>query len=343
LNRYDDFDKYAAYEEEFDPINFDRRARRKRKPKARHEPKKSMREQLIEMAGDDFSLDHFEAFKTTYSPSLYEADWLIDSLRSFFEQDLISDVLALVKGGKEASVYRCATGPAQEGDYVAAKVYRPRKFRSLTNDQMYRDGRDMLTEKGEIIDNSDHRTMRAIKKNSSFGQQVEHTSWLMYEYRTLETLYEAGGAVPKPIEVNENTILMSYIGDEYRAASTLNKIRIADRDEAYYLYDVVMKNVDLMLSMDMIHGDLSPYNILYWEGEIVLIDFPQVANSRANSQAGFILRRDIERVCDYFVRQGVDCDAKVVFSDLYERYIAPDPQNFIADHWHEDFDDDDDE
>ncbi|MCI0713410.1 MAG: hypothetical protein L0154_24855 [Chloroflexi bacterium] len=340
MSRYDDFDKYAAYEEEFDPTNFDRRARRKRKPKARHVPKKTVSEQLIEIAGDDFSLDHFESFKTTYTPSLYEADWLIDSLRSFFEEDLISDVLALVKGGKEASVYRCATGPAYEGDYLAAKVYRPRKFRNLTNDQMYRDGRELLSDKDEIIDNSDHRTMRAIKKHSSFGRQVEHTSWLMYEFRTLQEMYEVGGAVPKPVEVNENTILMSYIGDANRAASSLNKIRIEDRDEAYYLYDIVMNNVDLMLSMDMIHGDLSPYNILYWEGDIVLIDFPQVVNSRGNTQAAFILRRDIERVCEYFVRQGVERDAKAVFSDFYERYIAPDPQNFIADHWHEEFDDD---
>ena len=66
-----------------------------------------------------------------------------------------------------------------------------------------------------------------------------------------------------------------------------------------------MRNIEIMLVNGMIHGDLSAYNILYWEGEITLIDFPQVTDSRVNRQAYLILERDIKRVCEYFAAQGV--------------------------------------
>ena len=34
-----------------------------------------------------------------------------------------------------------------------------------------------------------------------------------------------------------------------------------------------------------VHGDLSPHNILYWQGEAKLIDFPQVSDPRFNRRS----------------------------------------------------------
>ena len=39
-----------------------------------------------------------------------------------------------------------------------------------------------------------------------------------------------------------------------------------------------------------------------------------------NSQAQFILQRDVTRVCDYFVRQGVKCDDRQIAADLWQHY-----------------------
>ena len=60
-----------------------------------------------------------------------------------------------------------------------------------------------------------------------------------------------------------------------------------------------------MLANQIIHGDLSAYNILYWDGAIRLIDFPQVVAPNQNSSAYRIFQRDVERVCDYFTAQGM--------------------------------------
>ncbi len=314
---------YEQYEDRFNPMKNDRKARRKRKIKLNHIPRKTERAIVDEIA-DVVGLEG--GFNTTYRPSRYEEGWLLSSLQGFFDQALITDVLAVVKGGKEASVYRCEAHPRLELEtgLIAAKVYRPRMFRNLSNDAMYREGREILTAEGRAVKKTDHRLLRAVGKKTAFGEEVAHTSWLMYEYTTLQRLYKAGAAVPTPFAVNENAILMTYYGDEQMPAPTLNEVHL-DADEVEPLFHEVLRNIELMLQHSMIHGDLSAYNILYWDGQITLIDFPQVTNSDTNSNATFILRRDVERVCEYFIRQGVDCDPLAIARKLAERYVRFEP------------------
>jgi RIO kinase 1 len=319
VNDFDPYvEKYDYYEELFDPLRTDRQARRQRKPKARHVPKKSRGQVITGLADETAGLEG--GFETTYQPSRTEKEWLLSSLRSFYDRGLIRDVLSIIKGGKEASVYRCAADPATGAAVLAAKVYRPRKFRNLRNDSMYRQGRQILDAYGHDHDFArDERVARAIGKKTTFGMQVRHTSWLMHEYTAMERLYQAGAAVPQPIAASENAVLMSYHGDDGMAAPTLNQVDLTP-DEAQPLFQEVLRNIDVMLQHELIHGDLSAYNILYWAGEITLIDFPQVTDLHTNDNAYFILERDIERTCEYFADQGVQCDAEAIMGELWYQY-----------------------
>lgn len=312
----DDFDRFEQYEDQFNPLHTDRKARRKRKPRVNHQPKKAEDQILVEIA-DTRWLEG--GFSPTYQPARYERGWLIESLNAFYLEELITDVLAVVKGGKEASVYRCVAHPSTGYELLAAKVYRPRQFRNLRNDKMYREGRHVLTGDGRPIKPTDDRIMRALGKKTAFGVQVQHTSWLMYEYVTLDRLHRAGAAVPKPVAASDNAILMAYRGDDRTAAPTLNEIQL-DPTEAEPLFREVLRNIEVMLQHDLIHGDLSAYNILYWAGDITLIDFPQVTNLQTNKNALFILQRDITRVCEYFSRQAVQCTPAAILADLWQRY-----------------------
>ena len=315
-----DLGRWDAYADKYDP-SFERpRGPRKAKPARPPRPL----EEVAEASGAEGGI------AMTYHPARFEDVWLRDALHSFYDDELIVDVLASVKGGKEASVYRCAGHPSTGAELLAAKVYRPRQFRNLRNDAMYKEGRAVLAGDGRAVNKSDHRTMRAIGKKTAFGQQVSHTSWLMYEYTTLERLHRAGGAVPKPIAVNDNALLMSYHGDERMAAPVLQSVRLG-RGEARALFDEVLRNVELMLQHGLIHGDLSGYNILYWEGAITLIDFPQVTSSANNRSAYAILQRDIARVCDYFASQGLRRDPASIAGELWQRYAALDPDDQAAD------------
>ena len=79
--------------------------------------------------------------------------------------------------------------------------------------------------------------------------------------------------MPRPFASSSNAILMSYYGDEVMGAPTLNEVSLAAA-EARALFDRVIHNIDLMLTKGRIHGDLSAFNILYWEGDIVADRFP---------------------------------------------------------------------
>ncbi|MBC7807912.1 MAG: hypothetical protein H7145_17420 [Akkermansiaceae bacterium] len=283
------------------------------KPRLRDQPRRNVAE-VAETTGLE------SGFTSTYKPSRHEAGWLLDSLRTFYEQNLVRDVLYLVKGGKEANVYCCEAGTAGPAgvELVAAKVYRPRQFRNLRNDHLYREGRAVLTSEGRAVKNSDGRMMRALGKKTDFGAQVQHTSWLMHEFNTLERLHRAGVAVPRAFSASENAVLMGYIGSREAAAPTLSEITLKT-NEATALFRTVLQTVETMLRENVIHGDLSAYNLLYWEGDITLIDFPQITSPQSNPHARTLFERDVTRVCEYFLRQGVRCNAAASTSEIWGR------------------------
>jgi RIO kinase 1 len=269
----------------------------------------------------DFN-DNVSDFVPRYAASLdplhFERRWIIDSLGSFFRDDLITDVTRIVKGGKEANVYCCPANPATGVELIAANLYRPRMLRHLRNDAMYKEGRVLLDFDGEEIRGG--REARAMRKKTRFGQQLDFMNWIGHEFQVQSELYEAGADVPKPIAQRGNTILMAYIGDEWAPAPPLIEVAIG-LDEAQPLFERVMQNVKLMLVHHYIHGDLSAYNILYWEGQIFIIDFPQLVDARKNRNAFMLLERDVSRVYEYFARYGVDADPVERSSTLWQAYM----------------------
>jgi RIO kinase 1 len=278
-----------------------------------HKPKRSPQEVDTGLA-DQF--DDQRNFDFTYQASRHERAWITDSLGTFFEMQWFSDLLRLIKGGKEASVYQCAIGPASPSQrrYLAAKIYRPRRFRQLKNDHLYREGRPDLDADGNMV--IDHGMLHAMQKRSEYGRQLSHASWIEHEYQTLRLMHAAGADVPVPYTRGENAILMEYIGGEDFPAPTLNTIDLAP-GEALPLFERVLHNVELMLAHGRVHADLSAYNILYWQGEITLIDFPQSISPGENRNAYHIFERDLIRVCEYFARQGVAAEPRRLAARLW--------------------------
>ena len=78
-----------------------------------------------------------------------------------------------------------------------------------------------------------------------------------------------------------------------------------------------MNNIELMLAHGRVHADLSAYNLLYWEGHLWLIDFPQAISPSGNLNAFRIFERDVTRICEYFSRQGVSADARRIAAQMW--------------------------
>jgi RIO kinase 1 len=261
--------------------------------------------------------DSQKSFRFTYKAARFEEGWLLGTLGYFYEQHWITDVLRKIKVGKEASVYLCRGGAAVPEKLVAAKVYRPTKLRSLKNDQLYRLGRDVLDEEGKPI--VDLGMLKAHKKRSTYGEQIRHQSWIAYETKALETLRFVGAHVPRVFEMDTYGILMSYVGDEQSAAPTLSTVTL-EPDDAKSLFEKVFHDIELMLANGIVHGDLSAYNILYWDGDITLIDFPQVVSPVNNPMGYRIFKRDVQRICDYFATQGLESNPRQLAETLWHKY-----------------------
>lgn len=264
-----------------------------------------------------------EGIKPEFNPTLLssrrDGPWILSSLVHFYEQDLITDVLHVVKSGKEASVFCCAADPSIGVEYLAAKVYRPRMFRSLKDDAVYRGSRTQYNMDGKIV--RGHHRQHGVGKLNEKARAAQVTSWIEYEFQVQSLLYNAGANVPRPVSQVGNTLLMEYIGNLEEPAPLLREVTL-DQEEAQPLFDCLMRNVELCLANNLIHGDLSAYNVLYWQGTVTLIDFAQAVDPRHNPQVFSLLVRDIERICQYFAHYGVVADANILASDLWERYIG---------------------
>jgi len=315
-----DYYKYFDIDEELEDFenipsirNLPRRKVRPGAKKASPKDEQASQQAAIEIKGQ---VEGHEDFNFSYQASRHEETWLLQSLDSFHDGRWIADVLHLVKGGKEASVYLCTPQRAvhHKRPYLAAKVYRPRMLRNLRKDHLYREGRTDLDIEGRTI--LDDGMLHAMRQKSAYGQELLHTSWIGHEFKTMQILHEAGVDVPTPYASASNAILMDYIGHPDLPAPTLNTVRL-DADEARRLLDRVLWNIERMLAKNRVHGDLSAYNILYWEGQISLIDFPQAIDPQENRNGYRIFARDVARICEYFARQGAPSNPGRLAHDLW--------------------------
>jgi len=285
-------------------------------------PKRGRRSERVSQEIAD-QQDHSESMQFTYHASRHEREWILNSLGNFYDLRWFSDVLRLIQGGKEASVYLCRADETVTAKYLAAKIYRPRKFRNLKNDHLYREGRGDLGADGLALLNGGMQ--HAMRKRTAYGLELLHASWIAHEVKTLNLLHAAGADVPKVYASGDNAILMEYIGDEDLAAPVLNSLDL-ETWEARQIFERALWNIEIMLANQRVHGDLSAFNILYWQGNTTLIDFPQAISPHENRNAFWIFQRDVRSICEYFSAQGVRCDAAKIARDMWAAHhlkIAP--------------------
>ena len=232
-----------------------------------------------------------------------------EALEHFFTEGLITEVLHLVKSGKEATVYCCQAHPSTGVELLAAKVYRSRNNRGFKNDAIYQEGRRIL--EGHV--------RRAVQNKSRFGREARFGMWIDYEFAALNALYKAGADTPRPLARSSSAILMEYLGDRQQAAPHLQSVELA-KNEVYPVFDRLMRNIELWLANNYVHADLSAYNVLYWQEQVRIIDFPQAVDPRFNPNARSLLTRDIENICHYMTRYGLQRDGHAIADRLWRRF-----------------------
>ncbi|GGL45846.1 serine/threonine-protein kinase Rio1 [Halocalculus aciditolerans] len=198
-----------------------------------------------------------------------------------------------ISTGKEANVYEAAADGGERD--VAMKVYR-------VNASSFRQMRDYLEGDPRF------EGLRGDKK-------AVVLAWTRKEYANLKRAQDAGVPVPDPIAVQRNVLVMELLGEEDDAAPTLHDVHLENPETAY---ENVREYMRRLFRAGLVHGDLSEYNLLVWEGEIFVIDVGQAVTVHHGNADDF-LERDCRNVANFFARQGVDVDA----DDLYDYVTEP--------------------
>jgi len=197
------------------------------------------------------------------------------------------EVLSSIKSGKEATVYKVLL----DGNLVAMKVYKKPEERSYKNTGEYLAGRYYRSPSQK----------RVIVKNNRFAKKLKHESWVKREYYMLESLFDSGAIIPRPILLIDDAIFMELLGNMSNVASRLYDVKL-EKSEAEKAFISVLNSVEIFWNYGIVHADLSEFNLLWWKSKPYIIDFPQSIDRRTHPNSKELLNRDLENVVKYFSR-----------------------------------------
>ena len=208
--------------------------------------------------------------------------------------------LGVLKTGKEADVHliRRAVPDTDRETLMAAKRYRSNEHRLFHRDAGYLEGRRMRRS----------REMRAMANRTAFGRNLIAERWTVAEFAALSRLWSIGVPVPYPVQRSGTELLMEFLGDaDGTAAPRLAETR-PEPEELAELWHQLVAALEILAAEGMTHGDLSAYNLLVHDGQVMLIDLPQIVDVVANPRGTEFLARDVANIMGWFRSRGLPDD-----------------------------------
>lgn len=231
-------------------------------------------------------------------------------LQPLIEDGIIDEVLSQLMSGKEASVYAVRCGE----EIRCAKVYKDAMKRSFKKAAQYQEGRK--------VRNS--RRARAMEKGSKFGRAQQEEVWQNAEVDALYKLKAAGVRVPEPYGCFDGVLVMELICDEDGdVAPRLNDVMM-DADQAREDHQLMMHYIARMLSVGLVHGDLSEFNVLVDDYGPVIIDLPQAVDAAANNNAKSMLDRDVRNMDLYYAQYAPELAESRYSDEMWALFEAGD-------------------
>ena len=205
----------------------------------------------------------------------------LQTLYKLANQGYIHLLNGAISTGKEANVFK---GADENGNLVAVKIYR--------------------------VTTSDFKKMQYyIQGDPRFNVRSNNkrqliNNWVLKEFKNLNRAYNSGVRVPKPIIAKNNVLVMEFVGDKNGAPARLMKqTKISNPD--YVASKIIEYVKKLYNDAELVHGDLSAFNILINNNEPVLIDLSQgmVVDHPLSRE---LLNRDIDNLIKDFKKIGIE-------------------------------------
>jgi RIO kinase 1 len=218
------------------------------------------------------------------------------SVHRLVHRGLFSTIDYPISTGKEGGVFRAT---AEDG-LRAVKIYRigNTTFRNLPPYAM--------------------EQLRREASARNYGGLV--LAWTRREHTILGRLVESGVRAPRPYGHYRNVLVMEFIGSAEGAAPRLKDTPIED---ATALYEELVREIGGMVrKARLVHGDLSPYNVLYHEDRVVLIDVAQAVPVEHPAARGLI-ERDLANFSKFLERLGHRVSPAQFLEDVGGETIGP--------------------
>jgi RIO kinase 1 len=209
----------------------------------------------------------------------------------FMNKGVIDEIHGVVSAGKEARVY---WGKDTQGKELAIKIY-------LTSSADFKKGMIPYIE-------GDPRFSHVRRDTRSLIYV-----WAQKEFKNLRRAQEAKVNVPEPLAVQKNVLIMEFVGKNGTRAPLLRETTLNDPKKVFRLLLTYLKR--LYQKADLVHADLSKYNIMIWKGRPVIFDVAQSVLTK-HPMADRFLRRDLENLHKYFKRKVSDI---LSVDEMYER------------------------
>lgn len=204
-------------------------------------------------------------------------------LFKLLNSNFLSEINGCLSTGKEANVYYAKGTGTKE---YAVKIFK-------TSILVFKD-RDRYV-------SGEHRFRHGYCKSNP--RKMVRT-WAEKEMRNLKRLHVAGIPCPQPYLLKQHVLVMDFLGDDGWCAPRLKDatLTLSEAEECYRTVSVDMRR--MYHECNLVHGDLSEYNLLWYHGRAVIIDVSQSVEN-AHPYATDFLKKDIANINEFFAKQGV--------------------------------------
>jgi RIO kinase 1 len=214
-------------------------------------------------------------------------------LYTLSNKGIIKSLGGSISTGKEANVFY-AEGSEKE---LAVKIYRiaTSTFKAMD---------------AYIMKDPRFTNIRNNKRDIIFA-------WTRKEFQNLKRAKSAGVRVPEPILIEKNILIMEFMGEKERPYPLLKNVPL-ENDEAKVIYNTIVEYMRLLHKVaNLVHADLSEYNILIDPNDLspIFIDMGQSVTLEHPGAREF-LYRDVQNILRFFSRYGVKDEPEELLSKI---------------------------
>ena len=201
-------------------------------------------------------------------------------IRKLFSHNIISKFEFIIAKGKEGDVYIASSGSQIVGHkFVAVKIFR-------------------------LETSSFEKRVDYIAGDPRFGRIKGGifnivSEWCKKEYGNLKIAEAAGIHAPKPYLYSGNVLALEFIGEDGKPSQTLREAEVTNPEP---VLTTILNDVRKLYLRELVHADLSEYNILMKKGMPYMIDFGQ-AVVLGHPKAEEFLERDVSNILRYFSKR----------------------------------------